>query len=78
MRAPNATPLILLAKVGRLTLLPKLTEEGIPTRGTLGVSVAAKARGLIPATRSVCDAVAPAGLRIRPAVLPDALKLIGE
>ena len=49
LRVHNASPLILLAKVSRLTLLPKLTEGGISARRTLGVIVAAKVRGLIPA-----------------------------
>ena len=52
--------------------------EGIPTRGTLGVILAAKVRGLIPSARAVCDSVVQAGLRIHPAVVRDALKLVGE
>ena len=52
--------------------------EGIPTRGTLGVILAAKVRGLIPSARAVCDSVMQAGLRIHPAVVRDALKLVGE
>ena len=79
LRALKASPLILLAKVGRLTLLPKLTEEPRHSDArTLGVIVAAKVRGLIPAARPVCDAVVQAGLLIRPAVLRDALKLLDE
>lgn len=52
--------------------------EGIPTRGTLEVIVAAKVRGLIPASRPVCDSVVQAGLRIDTSVVRDALKLVGE
>ena len=54
------------------------TVEGIPTRGTLGVILAAKVRGLISSARPVCDAVVQAGLRIHPSVMREALKLVGE
>lgn len=52
--------------------------ERIPVRGTLGVVLAAKIRGLIPHARPVCDDIVRAGLRIHPTVLCDALKLVGE
>ena len=32
--------------------------EGIGVRGIIGVALAAKARGLIPAAEAVCDAIA--------------------
>jgi len=54
------------------------TVERIPVRGTLGVIIAAKVRGLIPSARAVCESIVNAGLRVHPNVLRDALRLVGE
>lgn len=52
--------------------------QRIPCRGTIGVILAAKKRGLIPAAQPVCDQVVQAGLLIDPSVLQGALGLVGE
>jgi predicted nucleic acid-binding protein len=52
--------------------------QGIPVRGTLGVILTAKSRGLIPAAKPLCAQVVQAGLRIEPAILAGALKLVRE
>lgn len=52
--------------------------ERIPVRGTLGVILAAKVRGLIPSAKLVCGDIVQAGLRVHPTILRDALKLVGE
>ena len=54
------------------------TVEQIPVRGTLGVIVAAKVRGLIPSARTVCESIVQAGLRVQPNVVREALRLVGE
>ena len=50
----------------------------IPYRGTLGVILAAKKAGLIPAAKPVCNQIVEAGLRIDASVLQGALRLVGE
>ncbi len=50
----------------------------IPYRGTLGVILAAKKQGLIPAAKLLCDQVVAAGLLIDRTVLSGALSLVGE
>lgn len=52
--------------------------ERIPVRGSLGVILTAKVRGLIPSAKPVCDALVQAGFRIAPEVLRGALSLVGE
>lgn len=52
--------------------------QGIPCRGTLGVILAAKRQGLIPAAKPLCEQVVRAGLLIEPALLQGALRLVGE
>jgi predicted nucleic acid-binding protein len=52
--------------------------HGIPCRGTLGVILAAKRSDLIPAAKLLCDQLVQAGLLIEPALLSDALRLVGE
>ena len=47
-------------------------------RGTLGVILGAKKRGLVPAAKPVCDQLIQAGLLIDPIVLRGALGLVGE
>lgn len=52
--------------------------QRIAYRGTLGVILGAKKRGLIPAAKPVCDQVVQVGLLIDPDVLRGALGLVGE
>lgn len=52
--------------------------QRIPYRGTIGVILAAKKQGLIPAAKPVCDQVVQAGLLIDRNVLQGALSLAGE
>lgn len=51
---------------------------GIPVRGTLGIVLVAKKRGLIPSARSVMEDLIGAGLYLSPRVLADALSRVGE
>ena len=51
---------------------------GIPVRGTVGVVLLAKRRGIIPAARPVVDSLRAAGLFISPAMLGTSLRLVGE
>lgn len=52
--------------------------QRIPYRGSLGVILAARKQGLIPAAKPLCDQIVEAGLLIDPAVLQGALSLVGE
>lgn len=51
---------------------------GIPVRGTLGIVLTAKKRGLIPSARAVTEDLIRAGLYLSRPVLDDALKRVGE
>ena len=51
---------------------------GIPVRGTLGLVLRAKQRGIIPAARPVLEALRKAGMYLSDRVLNDALAHIGE
>lgn len=51
---------------------------GLPVRGTLGVVLLARKRGLIPAARPVMDALVRAGLFLTPDLREQALRLVGE
>lgn len=51
---------------------------GIPVRGTVGVVVLAQQQGLIPAARSVLDALRGAGLFMTTELYDRALRLAGE
>ena len=51
---------------------------GIPVRGTLGIVLVAKKRGLIPSARSVMEDLIRAGLYLSRPVLDDALSRVGE
>jgi predicted nucleic acid-binding protein len=44
----------------------------------LGVVLAARNAGLIPEARAVFEALAKRGLRLRPEMLDDLLRLVGE
>ena len=51
---------------------------GIPVRGTLGIVLAAKRRGLIPQVRLVIEDMIRSGLYLSRPVLDEALKRVGE
>lgn len=51
---------------------------GIPVRGTLGIVLAAKRRGLIPRARPVMEELIRGGLYLSRAVLDEALKRVNE
>ena len=51
---------------------------GIPVRGTLGIVLTAKQRGIIPEARPVMESLIRRGLYLSPAVLARALKRVGE
>ena len=51
---------------------------GVPLRGTLGIVLAAKRRGVIPAARPVIEDLARAGLYLSRRVLDEALRRVGE
>ncbi len=51
---------------------------GIPVRGTLGVILAAKKRGLIPAARPILETMRQSGMYLADRIVADALRLVGE
>jgi predicted nucleic acid-binding protein len=51
---------------------------GVLVRGTLGVVLLGKKRGVIPAARPVMDALVHAGLFLAPDLREQALRLVGE
>lgn len=51
---------------------------GIPLRGTMGLVLVARLRGLIPAARPVLKALREAGLYLSDEILHEALRNIGE
>lgn len=51
---------------------------GLPVRGTLGVVLAAKQRGIIPAARPLLEQMMKAGLYLSQRVLNEALKRVDE
>jgi predicted nucleic acid-binding protein len=51
---------------------------GIPVRGTLGLVLTAKQRGLIPLARPVLEQLRQAGMYLSDGVLNQALALVGE
>ncbi len=51
---------------------------GIPMRGTLGLVLLARQRGIIPAARPVLDRLRTSGMYLGDAVLLEALKRVGE
>ena len=51
---------------------------GLKVRGTLGVVLAGKVRGLIPNARPVCETLIRSGLHIDPHFVTEALRLVGE
>ena len=50
----------------------------IPVRGTLGIVLVAKRRGLIPSARPVIEGMMAAGLYLSRKVLDEALRRVGE
>lgn len=51
---------------------------GVPLRGTLGIVLAAKRRGVIPAARPAIEDLVSAGLYLSRRVIDDALLRVGE
>ena len=51
---------------------------GIPTRGTLGLVLIAKQRGVIPEARPIVDRLRQAGMYLSDAVMNRALGMVGE
>jgi predicted nucleic acid-binding protein len=51
---------------------------GIPVRGTLGIVLEAKRRGVIPRARPVLEDLIASGLYLRRHVLDEALRRVGE
>ena len=51
---------------------------GIPVRGTLGIVLVAKQRGLIPQARPVLEDMMQAGMYLSRKVLDQALRRVGE
>ena len=51
---------------------------GIPARGTLGIVLVARKRGLLPAARPVLEEMRRAGMYLSDRVLNRALALVGE
>ncbi|MEW6487227.1 MAG: DUF3368 domain-containing protein [Thermodesulfobacteriota bacterium] len=51
---------------------------GIPVRGTLGIVLVAKRRGLVPAARPVLEDLLRAGMYLSRRVLDEALTRVGE
>lgn len=51
---------------------------GIPVRGTLGLVLTAKQRGIIPAARPVLEKLRQSGMYLSDRVLNQALALVGE
>lgn len=54
------------------------TVHGIPVRGTLGLILRAKQRGVIPAARPVLENLRHTGMYLSQEVLDEALRLVGE
>jgi len=51
---------------------------GLPVMGTLGILLAAKRRGLVPAVRSLLEALVAHGFRVAPRLLKSVLADAGE
>lgn len=51
---------------------------GVPVRGTLGLLLTARRRGIIPAARPLLERMRSAGMYLSDKVMNDALALIGE
>jgi predicted nucleic acid-binding protein len=69
---------------GTLAILDDLAARrcagslGIPIRGTLGLVLLAKQRGVIPAARPALDVMRLAGMYLSDAVMNQALAMVGE
>lgn len=51
---------------------------GLPRIGTLGIVLLCRHRGVLPAARPVVEALCDAGLRLKPALVEEALARVGE
>lgn len=78
------TAVLSMANSGLVAILDDLAARrcasalGIPTRGTIGVVLLAKTRGLIPSAASVLTELRRAGLYLSPDLVAYALSLVGE
>jgi predicted nucleic acid-binding protein len=54
------------------------TSLGIPVRGTLGLVLVAKKRGIIPAARPVIDQLRECGMYLTNRLVDDVLSWVGE
>jgi predicted nucleic acid-binding protein len=51
---------------------------GIPVRGTVGIVLLAKQRGVVPAARPIMERIVRSGMYLSDRALNDALALVGE
>ena len=72
----NNTPLVVIIDERRGRRYAK--RLGLPLTGTVGLLLAAKMQGLIPALAPLIDQLLANGLFLAPSVVEQALKLAGE
>lgn len=72
------------ARVGSEAIIDDLAGRrcaaalSLPVRGTLGLVLSAKRRGLVPSARVVVERLVSSGMYLSSRVIDDALKLVGE
>ena len=80
----SAVLAVALAEKGREAIIDDLAGRkcadflGVPVRGTLGIVLVAKERGLIPQARPVMEALIAGGMYLSRTVLDEALKRVDE
>lgn len=80
----NSGPLISLARIDRLDLLPERRGRniamalGIPQTGTVGILLTAKKAGAIPALTPLLDDLIENGIRLSSRLYEEARRLAGE
>jgi len=83
-KGESAVLAIAVAHPGMMAILDDLAGRKcaawlqVPVRGTLGIVLAAKRRGIIPLARPVLEELISSGLYLSRAVLDEALKRTGE